>query len=534
MSNRTEPGNILFIMCDQLRFDYLSCYGHQSLHTPNIDKLASKGVRFTHAYCSAPICAPSRASYYSGRYPSSHGVLGNEDALHLDEKMIADYLQPLGYRSAVVGKTHSRKSLKEMKALGLDPISAYGRASQTGGFEPYESHEGLLPDPVLKVSPNQGYDQYLKSLDKSLGYDADNPWEKNANSGVDENGDLHSGWSLRSSKYPAAIDEAHSETAFTTRRAMDFICEAGEQPWCLHLSYIKPHWPVIAPAPYHDLYSKDDVQDVVRSDAERNNPHPVYQAFRQQEYSESYSRDDVREIVIPAYMGLVKQIDDHLGRLFDFLEAKGLDQNTMIVFTADHGDYLGDHWLGEKDLFHDVSARVPMIIVDPRESADGTRGQTCDSLVEAVDILPSFVEFAGGQPCRERVEGQTLMPLLRGDANVFERDYAVSEIDYSDRGPRELLGLEPYQCRATMVCNQQWKYIHHQQFEAQLFDLKYDPDELIDLGQDAQYADQRELMRNYLFEWQQKLKRRSGLPYDYMAGQGPERDEEWGIIIGRV
>ena len=206
----------------------------------------------------------------------------------------------------------------------------------------------------------------------------------------------------------------------------------------------------------------------------------------------------------------------------------------MIVFTADHGDYLGDHWLGEKDLFHDVSARVPMIIVDPRESADGTRGQTCDSLVEAVDILPSFVEFAGGQPCRERVEGQTLMPLLRGDANVFERDYAVSEIDYSDRGPRALLGLEPYQCRATMVCNQQWKYIHHQQFEAQLFDLKNDPGELTDLGQDARYSDQRELMKNYLFEWQQKLKRRSGLPYDYMAGQGPERDEEWGIIIGRV
>jgi arylsulfatase A-like enzyme len=529
MNTNSQPGNILFIMCDQLRFDYLSCYGHQSLQTPNIDKLASKGVRFTHAYCSAPICAPSRASYYSGRYASSHGVLGNDDATRLDEKMIADYLQPLGYRSAVVGKTHTHKSLKEMKALGMDPTSPYCKASQTGGFEPYESHEGLYPDPVLKVSPGQGYDAYLKSL----GYDAENPWEKNANSGIDSDGNLHSGWALGSSKYPAAIDEEHSETAFTTRRAMDFIRECGDQPWCLHLSYIKPHWPVIAPTPYHDMYKPVDIQSVVRNESERQNPHPVYQAFMQQEYSESYSRDEVTKIVIPTYMGLVRQIDDHLGQLFDFLEAQGLDQNTLIVFTADHGDYLGDHWLGEKDLFHDVSAKVPLIIVDPRPSADTTRGQTCEKLAEGVDILPSLVEFAGGKPCQERIEGQTLLPLLNGSPDKFHRDFAVSEIDYADRGPRALLGLKPYECRATMACDHRWKYIHHQQFKPQLFDLENDPDELTDLGSDPQHAGIRQQMRDFLFDWQGKLKRRCGLPYDYMEGQGPERDEEWGIIIGR-
>lgn len=529
MSKNRSPGNILFIMCDQLRFDYLSCYGHPKLHTPNIDNLANRGVRFTHAYCAAPICASSRASFYSGRYASSHGVLGNEDNVRLDEKMIADYLGPLGYRSAVVGKTHTLKNRKEMKSLGLELDSSWCQASQTGGFEPYESHEGLLPDPVLKVCRDNGYDSYLRSV----GYDSDNPWEKNANSGIDADGNLHSGWELRSSRYPAAIDEEHSETAFTTRRAMDFIDDCGDQPWCLHLSYIKPHWPVIAPTPYHGMYKTTDMLDVVSSETERQNAHPVYQAFVDQEYSKAYSRADVRDVVIPAYMGLVKQIDDHLGRLFEFMETRGLDQNTMIVFTADHGDYLGDHWLGEKDLFHDVSAKVPMIIVDPRSSADATRGQSCDKLVEAVDIVPSFVEFAGGQPCRERLEGQTLMPLLHDKADGFHRDYAVSEIDYADRGPRALLGLEPYQCRATMVCDHRWKFIHHQQFEPQLFDLENDPDELIDLGQDPQHAAQRRQMKDFLFAWREKLKRRCGLPYDFMVGQGPERDEEWGIIIGR-
>ncbi len=529
MKATTQPGNILFIMCDQLRFDYLSCYGHPILQTPNIDKLAMRGVRFTHAYCAAPICASSRASYYSGRYVSSHGVLGNDDNARLDEMMIADYLQPLGYRSAVVGKTHVHKNMREISALGLGPDLPWCRASQTGGFEPYESHEGLFPDPVLAMNPGQGYDTYLKSL----GYDSNNPWDKNANSSVDSNGNLHSGWLLRSSRFPAAIDEEHSETAFTTRRAMDFIRECGGQPWCLHLSYIKPHWPVIAPAPYHEMYRQFDMPGAIRNESERQNPHPVYGAFMQQEYSASYSRDDVRDTVIPTYMGLIRQIDDHLGQLFDFMKAQNLDQNTLVVFTADHGDYLGDHWLGEKDLFHDVSAKVPLIVADPRTDADATRGQTCDKLVEAVDILPSIVEFAGGLPCRERLEGQSLLPLIHDQADRFQRDYAVSEIDYADRGPRALLKIGPYQCRATMVSDHRWKYIHHHKFAAQLFDLENDPDELIDLGQDTRYAGILQQMQNFLFEWRGNLKRRCGLDYEFMAGQGPERDEEWGILIGR-
>ena len=463
-------------MCDQLRYDYLSCYGHQSLHTPNIDKLAERGVTFTNAYCQAPLCAPSRNSFYTGRYMSSHGVMGNEDMTHLDEKMMADYLRPLGYRTAVVGKTHSFKSRSEMAELGIDMNSDLARTASSGGFEPYEHHEGIYPDPVLPKK--QGYTDYLRSL----GYDATNPWDRCANSGIDESGKLHSGWQLSSSKFPAAIEEAHSETAFTTQRAMDFIDETGEQSWCLHLSYIKPHWPVIAPAPYHDRYTAEDIQAVVCNEQERKNPHPVYQAFMQQEYSESYSDGDVRETVIPVYMGLIKQIDDHLGGLFDFMETRKLFENTMIVFTTDHGDYLGDHWLGEKDLFHDVSAKLPMIVVDPRAEADSNRGSQCEAFVESVDVLPSFIEFAGGELSRERLEGRSLSPLLHKNDSVEWRDYAISEIDYTDRGLRSLLELDPYQCRAIMARNRRWKYIYHQEFSPQLFDMENDPDELVDLG----------------------------------------------------
>ena len=427
--------NILFIMCDQLRQDYLSCYGHPKLHTSNIDSLAARGVRFTNAYCQAPLCGPSRASFYTGRYMSSHGVMANEDTMRIDELTIADYLRPLGYRSALVGKAHNRKDREAIAALGVDPGSDFSRAATCGGFEPFEWHEGVYSDRLLPR--RDGYTGFLAER----GYPGRNPWQDYANSGEDVNGNICSGWQLRNSCYPSRVAEAHSETAFTTRRAIDFLDEQdGATPWCLHLSYIKPHWPLIAPTPYHDLFSAADVQSPVRSEGERKNPHPVYQAFMQQEYSKSYARDEVRDCVIPVYMGLIKQIDDQLGCLFAHMQEKALFEQTLIVLTSDHGDYLGDHWLGEKDLLHEPSAKIPLIVVNPDMAADGTRGTVSDELVEAIDLVPSFIEFAGGHCCRERLEGRSLMPLLHSDRVENWREFAISEIDYSDRGVRTSLG----------------------------------------------------------------------------------------------
>lgn len=522
--------NILFIMCDQLRFDYLSCAGHPSLNTPNIDALAARGVRFTNAYCQAPLCSPSRASFYTGRYLSSHGVSGNVDTTGLGEMMLADYLNPLGYRCAVVGKTDSRKSREDLRRVGADLQSAYARASASGGFEPYEPHEGAVDEPnVLEYPKHVGYNAYLKSR----GYESADPWEDYANSGVDESGNRHSGWHLRNSVYPAAIDESESETAFSTRRAMAFMSETGDRPWCLHLSYIKPHWPIIAPDPYHRLYTKDDVIAVNRDEIERSNPHSVVDAFMQEEYSQTYSRDEARETVLPVYMGLIKQIDDHLGNLFEFMDASGLLETTMIVFTADHGDYLGDHWLGEKDLFHDPSIKIPFIVVDPSADADATRGKQCDAFVESVDVVPTILQYAGGPFCRERLEGRSLGPLLHGTPDRPWRSHIICELDYSDRGPRQTLGLDPYQCRATVVRDADWKYVRHHLFDAQLFNLKDDPDEFIDLGRDEGYEAVRADMEERIVEFQRSLKRRTGIDYDMMSGICPAQLREIGYFIGQ-
>ena len=161
------------------------------------------------------------------------------------------------------------------------------------------------------------YQDYLR--DK--GYQSDNPWHDFANSGEDEDGNLLSGWKLSSSTQPARIAKEDSETAWLTTRAMNFLSQTNETPWCLHLSYIKPHWPYVAPAPYHNMYSQADIQPAVRSNSELANPHPVLATFQQKRVGKTFSRPEVREAVIPAYMGLISEIDDQIGRLMSHLDS---------------------------------------------------------------------------------------------------------------------------------------------------------------------------------------------------------------------
>ena len=487
--------NILFIMCDQLRFDYLGCYGHPHLQTPNIDAMAARGVRFSNAYVQSPICGPSRMCFYTGRYMRSHGSHWNGWPLRVGEPTLGDHLAELGMRTVLVGKTHMAADLEGMKRLGIDPGSALGVQMAECGFEPYERDDGLHP---LGRGARPAYENYLRAH----GFDAENPWEEWANSADGADGVLN-GWLLVHADKAARIPEEHSETPYMTRRAMDFIAEAEQdgRPWCLHLSYIKPHWPYIAPAPYHDMYGAGDVIAPTRDEAERTDPHPVYRALMAQRVARNFSRDEVRARVIPAYMGLIKQIDDQMGVLMQFLEARGLLDTTMIVFTSDHGDYLGDHWMGEKDLFHDCTVKVPLIVADPSPTADATRGAVSDALVEAIDLAPTFIEYFGGAVKPHIVEGRSLMPLLRGETPAEWRRAVFSEYDYSMLEARLTLDQPIRDCRLFMVFDGRWKYVHATGFRPLLFDLASDPQELRDLGADPAHAGQCVRLREALLDW---------------------------------
>ncbi|RAH39473.1 sulfatase-like hydrolase/transferase [Halomonas sp. SL1] len=492
----TKQPNILFIMADQLRADYLACNGHPNIRTPNIDALAARGINFTRAYCQAPVCGPSRMSFYTGRYAASHGASYNNVPLRVDERTLGDHLRPHGYRVALVGKTHMKRDDEGMAHLGISPDSSRGVLVSQCGFEPFERDDGLHPD--QSADPDLRYNQYLRRQ----GYDSRNPWHDYANSAEDDDGNILSGWHMRHCDRPIRVSEEHSETAYTTHRAMDFIDEAGDTPWCLHLSYIKPHWPYMAPAPYHDMYGVEDIPDAVRSAQEAASPHPVVGAFMQHTESREFARDEVRQRVIPTYMGLITQLDDHIGRLMTFLEDRGQLDNTLIVVTSDHGDYLGDHWLGEKEMFHEPSARIPMIVVDPRRQADGTRGSRDDRLVEAIDLVPTFVDAAGGdsQALDHRLEGRSLQPVVHGQGGEW-RTHAFSESDYAWRPARLALQLPPDQAKAYMVTDARWKYVHYEHHRPQLFDLQNDPDELQDLVPEGRHAEVCRELESALNAW---------------------------------
>jgi arylsulfatase A-like enzyme len=513
-------------MCDQLRFDYLSCYGHPHLHTPNIDALAAKGVRFTRAYVQSPVCGPSRMSAYTGRYMRSHGANWNRYPLPIGQPTLGDHLSELGVRTVLVGKTHMQADTEGMRRLGIDPASSTGVHVAQCGFEPYERDDGLNPDPAPRVA----YDDYLNAQ----GFNGDNPWEQWANSGEAPDGTLLSGWLLEHADKPARIPEQHSETPYMTRRAMQFIEEAGRdgRPWCLHLSYIKPHWPYIVPAPYHAMYTAADILAPVRSEAERQDAHPVYGAFMAARVSKTFARDEVRQRVIPTYMGLIKQIDDQIGVLMRFLSEKGLLETTMIAFTSDHGDYLGDHWLGEKDLFHDCSVKVPLIIVDPSPDADATRGTISRALVEAIDLAPTFIRYFGGEPKPHIIEGRALQPMLQGQTPTDWRRHVFSEYDYAMMPARRTLRTPLDASRLFMVFDGSWKYIHATGFRPMLYDLATDPNELQDRGNDPACSTEIARLQDALLAWSLRDHNRITMPDARIAAYSETSQLRSGIAIG--
>ena len=523
----TDRPNVLWIMADQLRFDYLSCYGHPHLHTPHIDALAGRGMRFSNAYVQSPVCGPSRMSAYTGRYVRSHGSTWNGMPLRIGEPTLGDHLREAGARAVLVGKTHMVADAEGMAWLGIDPQSEIGVRVSECGFEPFERDDGLHPD-----SPRQNwsaYDDYLVAQ----GFRSDNPWEDFANSGVDPDGDLMSGWLLKNSRLAANVPEKHSETAYMTNRAMDFMrqAEADGRPWMCHLSYIKPHWPYIVPAPYHAMFGNRHVLPPVRSLAERETDHPLMQAYLDARVCKSFSRDPVRDHVIPAYMGLIKQLDDNLGRLFAWMDDTGLTENTIIAFTSDHGDYLGDHWMGDKDFYHDMAVKVPLIIADPRSAADGTRGIVSDALVEMIDLAPTFMSALGCPPKPHVVEGRDLTPLLHG-LDGFSRSHVISQHDYHWSEMARALGQPQEQAHTTMIFDGRWKYIRCETFRPILFDLHADPQELVDLGASdlPEHQEVRTRMDKALLDWATRHHTRITATPDVLAGQS--KAAEIGILIG--
>ncbi len=473
--------NVLFIMADQLRWDHLGCAGHPYLKTPNIDALARRGVRFANAFANSGVCGPSRMSFYTGRYPVSHGATWNRVPLSVGEITLGEMLYGAGASLALAGKTHVMPDVAGLARLQLEGGSELGALLARGGFEEIDRYDGHHAP-----GGESGYPAFLRVH----GYESADPWSDYVISGIDGEGRVLSGWHMRNVHLPARVKEEHSETAYMTDQAIAYMRRMGSRPWVLHLSYVKPHWPYMAPAPYHAMYGADQCLPVVRSEVELRNAHPVLAAYRQQEECVSFQRDDCIRTVRPAYQGLISAARPPPRTP---VRAHGFElagsTTRLIVFTADHGDFLGDHWLGEKELFYDAVQKLPFIVVDPRPAADATRGSVEDALRRVGRRGPDRARRArrvgAHAPARRR---QPAAAAARPSAALAWRDFTYSELDYSYRHARLALGKDVHQCRAFSLRDERWRYVYWLGEPEQLFDLQADPDEFHDLGRDAATA----------------------------------------------
>lgn len=502
-----RPRNILFITGDQWRAECLSALAHPVVRTPNLDALAADGVLFTQHYAQASPCGPSRACLLTGMYLQNHRSCVNGTPLDARFTNLALEVRRAGFDPALIGYTDT----------SLDPRGRDPRDPALG------SYEGMLPGftPILILPEDPA--PWLAWL-RRLGYDApvhtgDESWRQVAD---------HPDAARRGPTYaPAVYKAGHSETAFVTDRAIDYIDAQGDTPWFLHLTYVRPHPPWVAPAPYHDLYSPEAVAAPVRaaSLAAEARQHP-YLAWHLEHGGKTADLPEAHLRQARAtYYGLMTEVDDNIGRLLDFLRRSGRYDDTLIVFTSDHGEMLGDHWLFGKDGYFDPAYHVPLIVRAP----GAARGRRVDAFTESIDVMPTLLR-AVGAAVPVQCDGVSLLPWLAGETPGGWRAEVHWEFDFRDvpgAAPERALGLRLDACALNVIRDRRYKYVHFAGLPPLFFDLNDDPGELVDLAGDPALASAMLRYAQKMLSWRMLNDERTltgmhlapGGPYERPAGQ---------------
>lgn len=462
--------NVLWITTDEFRADALGAMGNAIVQTPHLDRLAKEGVMFTQAYCQCAPCAPSRMSMHTGRYMCSTGTVDNMTPLLDAEDNLAFHLRRHGYLPLILGYNDyaCNPSVLPEAAPGKDDLSY---EYFLPGFDVVLKHEYDSPEWYAWLE-EQGYPKDLCNRETMYSH-------RVPPQGPGDHLPLH---------YPAYYKAEHSEARFMTLKAIDAMESSHGRPWFMNINYIKPHGPYICPEPYHAMYDPMDMPSPLRHETEAQNNHPYLSRCRN-DWAQTELREerDWRELRA-CYYGMVSELDACLGQLFAYLRASGLWDSTLIIFNADHGSYLGDHYLAGKPHYFDAAMHVPLIIRDPDGEADGNRGTQRSGFVEGVDIAPTICQYLG-IPAHPRFQGTSILDAIRGRSESCLRDEIHYEFYYYNL-LRNTDGVCPEACRLWVVRSDRYKYVQfgEKEMPSQLFDLRNDPGEFENLAQHPDYA----------------------------------------------
>ena len=439
-----ERPNILLIMSDQHHAGIMGCAGDEVIHTPAMDRLASDGVRFSNAYCPFPLCGPSRMSFMTCRHPHEIGLWDNEGELHSDIPTFAHTFLKGGYDTVLSGRMHF---------VGQD---------QRHGFA-----ERILGD-----VPESAYLAAGWKLQKVLGDLVDTPGMSLA--GVVKSGPGRTGY------------HAYDETV--TRTTVDWLHQraktGGEKPFLLTVGYAAPHCPFVSPPEdferYADVITHEDLpvpDDTV---------HPVNADRRKKFQEDPLPPADARWRTRVAYYGLCTFLDRQVGTIIEALEDAGMAHNTIVVYTSDHGEMLGEHGMWWKSTFYDGACRVPLIVSWPGRIEGG--GSVSHN-VSLMDIGTTLIEMTGVEPL-PGASGRSFHALMGGNSEAWDdavfAEYTARYIETPGR----------------MVRYGRWKYNYYHGLRPELFDMEEDPDEKRDLWEDPDYRDiRRQLHDLVLKDW---------------------------------
>ncbi|CAG7615579.1 sulfatase [Paenibacillus allorhizosphaerae] len=422
----SKKPNILLIMCDQLRFDVLGCYGNKQVQTPNIDRLAQRGICFDRAYSQTPVCVPARHGLIAGQHPFELGLLKNERLAKEIAHPLPELIRKQGYYTCAVGKMH---------------------------FQPVRKHYGFdrmyLSEEIPTHIENDDYLQFLREQ----GY-----------------GHVIEPHGKRSELYYVPQISELPEHLHTTAWTADTTCRVignnRNRPFFLFTSFIKPHPPFDPCMPYDEMYNPEQVPKPARKEHERTPDDYAIDVMNDYKVNGIDSLSMEEELKMRAYYyGCVSQVDKQVGRILDKLESCGLLDDTLIIFTSDHGEMLGDHYSYGKRTFYEASARIPLIVSWPAVLPQGERR---DHLALLQDIYATLIAVSGGT-VPESSSGRNLIP-----AATKEQEPSRAKI-FAEVGRGRVMKM--------MLRWGDYKYIYHTNGGKQnLYDLRADPDEWTDIA----------------------------------------------------
>lgn len=507
--------NVVFIISDEHKADVTGCYGNKVVKTPHIDALAQTGVTFSRAYTASPLSAPARAALITGTYPSNNGALTHRikvdkkdqnpvvEALKAEnggsgkyragykEGMITwgEFFKLNGYGTAAIGKMHVHGELQK----GVNPDYPDGNLM---GFDVSDMR-------FYTFFPGGHYTDYKNNPDFNFRYREYGPYK-----------DLRNGNVNNKNLLPTLVENEEDIFDFVvTRKSIDYIEDAvkSNQPFVIHVGLEKPHQPWTTAQRFYDLYKTEDmILPATWNDFRKNGKYP---------YVTSWSHSGLKDTMemkraMHAYYGCVSQVDEQVGKLIAKTKELGIYDNTIFVYTSDHGENLYEHGLFEKHCMFEAAVRVPLIISCP---ALLPQGVTSNSLASLVDILPTLAELTGGKTLTQW-DGESLVEVMKtgkiADRIIYSEFYEANKESFKDK-----------EVAQRMLLDNNYKYVYTHGMIDQLYDVKADKAEMNNLAMNPQSASVVEYYRFVtLGNWDMKFNRKMVVK---KSDKGSKHQLEW-------